>query len=54
MLNGRPYKEAMPENEVIEELIRCAGTQFDPRLVKDFVNIIKGKRQLQVSGSPSS
>jgi len=54
MLNGRPYKEAMAENEVIEELIRCAGTQFDPRLVRDFINIIKGKKGLRISASPSS
>jgi len=54
MLNGRPYKEAMAENEVIEELIRCAGTQFDPRLVRDFINIIKGKKGFRISASPSS
>ena len=41
MINGRPYKEPMTREEVIEELGRCAGTQFDPELVKDFIQIIK-------------
>ncbi|MEW5921504.1 MAG: HD domain-containing phosphohydrolase [Bacillota bacterium] len=34
MTNGRPYKPAISEKEAMQELLRCAGTQFDPRLVK--------------------
>lgn len=33
MLNGRPYKEAMTEKAALQEIQRCAGTQFDPVLV---------------------
>ncbi|HAJ95511.1 MAG TPA: hypothetical protein DCP02_04675, partial [Actinobacteria bacterium] len=41
MVNGRPYKDPMTHEEAIEELKRCAGTQFDPKLVKNFIKVIK-------------
>jgi diguanylate cyclase (GGDEF)-like protein/PAS domain S-box-containing protein len=34
MANGRPYKKAMGSTEVAAEFLRCAGSQFDPGLVK--------------------
>jgi PAS domain S-box/diguanylate cyclase (GGDEF) domain len=37
MLNGRPYKEAMTEIAVLQEIQRCAGTQFDPLLVDKLI-----------------
>jgi len=37
MLNGRPYKKLMNNDEVISELKRCSGSQFDPELVKVFI-----------------
>ena len=40
MINGRPYKEAMPLDEVIAELQRCAGTQFDPKLAEVFLSVL--------------
>ncbi|OEF97738.1 hypothetical protein BHF68_14140 [Desulfuribacillus alkaliarsenatis] len=40
MTEDQPYKKAISNDEAIEELKRCAGTQFDPNLVELFVKII--------------
>ncbi len=40
MTNGRPYKEPMSKEEAIKELKRCAGSQFDPGLVEEFIEVI--------------
>lgn len=41
MVSDRPYRKAMAYTEALEEIKRCAGTQFDPRLVELFINVIK-------------
>ncbi|MEA2016512.1 MAG: diguanylate cyclase [Actinomycetota bacterium] len=41
MTHERPYKKAISKKEAIKELKRCAGTQFDPQLVKIFIDFIK-------------
>jgi putative nucleotidyltransferase with HDIG domain len=33
MLSDRPYRKALSTDDVRLELLRCAGTQFDPRIV---------------------
>ncbi|MDQ7097030.1 diguanylate cyclase [Desulfosporosinus sp. PR] len=38
MTNDRPYRKAMPQAAVVEELKRCAGTQFDPEIVDIFLH----------------
>jgi len=40
MTSGRPYKKAKTKEEAIEELKKCAGTQFDPNLVEVFLTIV--------------
>lgn len=40
MSNDRPYRKALSREEVITELEKCSGTQFDPELVKMFLGII--------------
>ena len=38
MLADRPYRSAMTVDEACDELRRCAGTQFDPEIVRLFVD----------------
>ena len=40
MIGERAYKKPMDKKEAIKELKRCAGTQFDPVLVKKFIEIL--------------
>ncbi len=37
----RPYKPARTHEEAVEELRRCAGTQFDPRVVEVFIRVLE-------------
>ena len=41
MSNGRPYKKKMSSEEIIEEIERCSGKQFDPDLAKEFITCLK-------------
>ena len=40
MTTGRPHRPAISKNEALAELKRCAGTQFDPTLVKKFIDAV--------------
>jgi diguanylate cyclase (GGDEF)-like protein len=40
MMDERVYKPAMPLGDALEELRRCSGSQFDPRLVEVFCRLI--------------
>jgi diguanylate cyclase (GGDEF)-like protein len=50
MLSERPYKSAMPVEDALAELSRCAGTQFDPQLVEVFCRLVRE----QPAGAPSA
>jgi diguanylate cyclase (GGDEF)-like protein/PAS domain S-box-containing protein len=39
MTSGRPYKKAISPEEAKTELRRCAGTQFDPRVVEALMEL---------------
>ncbi|MGW8250335.1 MAG: HD domain-containing phosphohydrolase, partial [Anaerolineales bacterium] len=41
MASDRPYREGMTHDEIIGELHRSAGTQFDPMVVDAFVEIAR-------------
>jgi HD-GYP domain-containing protein (c-di-GMP phosphodiesterase class II) len=36
MIGPRPYRLGMSEEGALNELRRCAGTQFDPEIVEVF------------------
>jgi diguanylate cyclase (GGDEF)-like protein/putative nucleotidyltransferase with HDIG domain len=42
MIGERTYKQALSVEEALEEIRRCAGTQFDPEIAKVFVTQYKG------------
>ncbi len=39
MSYDRPYRKHMGKDEIIRELNRCSGTQFDPRIVQVFLSV---------------
>ncbi|MBO8158374.1 PAS domain S-box protein [Thermosyntropha sp.] len=40
MSNDRPYRKAMTKEDIIAELKKCSGKQFDPWLTAIFINIL--------------
>ena len=40
MTSNRPYRDAISEMGTLEELMKCAGKQFNPDLVKVFTRIM--------------
>ena len=49
MTHDRPYRRALTTAEAKDELQRCAGTQFDPTLVKAFLDLLEEHPELAVS-----
>jgi diguanylate cyclase (GGDEF)-like protein len=41
MVSNRPYRAAMEPAAALEELRRCAGTQFDPAAVRAFCTVVE-------------
>jgi len=41
MIRDRPYSRKMTHEEAMEEIKKCAGTQFDPKVVKVFLEILE-------------
>lgn len=39
MSSNRSYRPAMPRSEILEEIRKCAGSQFDPELVPAFLSL---------------
>ena len=40
MTNDRPYRKALSVEEAVKEVRRCAGSQFDPKLVDLFLTVL--------------
>jgi len=48
MTNARPYREALSEEDAVAEIVRCAGSQFDPRIVMAFVEFRRANAAYQL------
>lgn len=47
MTTGRPYRKAMPVADALNELMRCAGTQFDPDVVRALVTRVRDEQEAE-------
>jgi HD-GYP domain-containing protein (c-di-GMP phosphodiesterase class II) len=46
MTSDRPYRAGMAHEYAVAELVRCAGSQFDPRIVAALVShLARGEDQ---------
>ena len=41
MVTDRPYRKALPKGKAVDEILRNAGNQFDPKVVDVFISVIK-------------
>jgi diguanylate cyclase (GGDEF)-like protein/PAS domain S-box-containing protein len=44
MIYGRPYKKALSKQEALDEIKRCAGSQFDPLISQILFKILSGAK----------
>jgi len=47
MSDGRPYRKYLSPERTIEELNKCAGSQFDPEIVEIFISVLKDGEALR-------
>jgi response regulator RpfG family c-di-GMP phosphodiesterase len=47
MTSDRAYRRALPHQFAVEEIQRCAGTQFDPELARAFLRFLEDHRRKQ-------
>jgi len=52
MTSKRPYRAPLSSKEAVQELKRCSGTQFDPKLVEVFIPIALSITPEQISVKP--
>jgi len=41
MTDNRIYRKSRTHDEAINELLKCSGSQFDPKVVKTFLNLLE-------------
>ena len=44
MVQGRPYRSSLSIDAALDELVKCRGTQFDPKIVDVFVRLASQKK----------
>jgi len=48
MVSERPFRVRMTSGEAVDELVRHSGSQFDPRVVAAFVEVLMDESQIEV------
>ena len=48
MVSERPFRISMTNTQAVDELVRHSGTQFDPRVVAAFVEVLMDENQIEV------
>lgn len=44
MISDRPYRKALSKQEALNEIKKCAGTQFDPKIAELFIELFQEER----------
>lgn len=48
MTSKRAYRDTMPLEEARKELIRCSGSQFDPKVVNAFLEVLSDENKVRI------
>ncbi len=48
MTSNRSYRNALPHEVAVNEIERCAGSQFDPDVANPFLGVIEGDREERI------
>jgi len=51
MISRRPYREPMGQEQAEQELLRCSGSQFDPRIVEAFLGVLSKHEKDRSAGN---
>jgi putative nucleotidyltransferase with HDIG domain len=49
MTSDRPYRPALDRDDALAEVARCAGTQFDPDIVRVFLELFADRAELRAA-----
>ncbi|HUK93964.1 MAG TPA: HD-GYP domain-containing protein [Gaiellaceae bacterium] len=51
MTSDRPYRRALSHEDALAELARCSGTQFDPEIVRVFLEVVGESAELTTAAA---
>ncbi|HNW34046.1 MAG TPA: GAF domain-containing protein, partial [Candidatus Ozemobacteraceae bacterium] len=47
MTSKRAYRSVVPREQAVQELLKCAGTQFDPKIVAAFMEVLQDEKTVE-------
>lgn len=48
MATDRPYRRALTQEQILSEINRCSGTQFHPKVVEAYINVLEEENKTVV------